>query len=318
METVVGIDVAQDELVVMIQPGEVLSRWPNDETGCTAVVALLAPYAPTRIVLEATGGLEQPLVAALADAALPIVIANPAQVRHFARGIGRLAKSDPIDAAVLARFAAQVHPPVRPVADAASRDLRALVERRRQLRDMRTAERQRRQRAISAGVSVASIDRVVAVLTTEVQEVEAVIAAQVALDPTWRARCRLVRSVPGIGAVVAATLIAELPELGTIDAKAIAALVGVAPRTTESGRHRRPATIGGGRAPVRSALYMATVSAIRFNPVITTFYRRLLANHKPPKVAMIAAEHKLLTILSAMLRDGTLWDPTTAHPALTP
>jgi transposase len=312
----VGIDVAQDELVVAIAPTGAMTRWSNDEAGHTTLVAMLVPLEPLRIVCEATGGLERALVAALAEAELPVVIANPAQVRAFARGIGRHAKTDPIDAAVLATFAQEVDVPVRPIADTAMRNLRALVVRRRQVRDLRVAEGHHRERA--EAVSVPSIDRVIALLTEELRELDHAIAASLRLDPTWRAKQTILRSVPGIGAVVSATLIAELPELGQIDAKAIAALVGVAPQTRESGRSRRPATIRGGRAPVRSALYLATVSAIRCNPAIKPFYQRLVTNHKPPKVAMIAAEHKLLTILTAMLRDDTLWDSATTHPALTP
>lgn len=312
----VGIDVAQDELVVAMAPRGEVTRWTNDVAGHTALVAMLGPLAPQRIVCEATGGLERALVAALADAELPVVIANPAQVRHFARGIGRLAKTDPIDAIVLATFAQEVELPVRPIADAAARTLRALVVRRRQVRDLRVAETHHRTRA--EVVSYPSIDRVLVVLTEELRDLDRAIADALRLDPAWRAKQTILRSVPGIGAVSAATLIAELPELGTIDAKAIAALVGVAPRTRESGRSRRPATIGGGRASVRSTLYLATITAVRINPVITVFYQRLLAQHKPRKVALIAAERKLLGILSAMVRDGTLWDPAAAHPALTP
>lgn len=312
----VGIDVATDELVVAVHPSGEVTRWPNDEAGHAALMAMLVPLIPQRIVLEGTGGLERELVAAVAEADLPVVVANPAQVRAFARGIGRRAKTDSLDAAVLARFAQEVAPPVRPVADEALRTLKGLVVRRRQVRDLRVAETHHRDRAES--VSFPSIDRVIAVLTEELHDLDRQIADQVTLDPTWRATQTILRSVPGIGAVTAATLIAELPELGSIDAKAIAALVGVAPQTNESGRSHRPATIGGGRASVRSTLYLATVSAIRCNPVIKPFYQRLLAKHKRKKVALIAAEHKLLTILSAMVRDGTLWDPTTAHSALTP
>jgi transposase len=316
METVVGIDVAQDELVVLVQPIGTLSRWANDADGHAALVAMLRPLTPSRIVLEGTGGLEQPVVAALADADLPTVVANPAQVRSFARGIGRHAKTDPVDAAVLAQFAAQVQPPVRPHADAAARELRGLVVVRRQLRDARTIAGQQRERAHP--VAYPALDRVIATLTTELHALEAAIAQHLTLDPTWRAKHTILRSVPGIGPVVAATLIAELPELGVIDGKAIAALVGVAPRTKQSGRTIRPATIGGGRAAVRASLYLATVTATQYNSVIRTFYQRLLAAHKPKKVALIAAERKLLTILTAMLRDRTLWDATPSVHPITP
>jgi transposase len=314
MARFVGIDVAQDELVVMVQPTGTLSRWTNDDGGCQALVAMVRPLAPTRIVVEGTGGLEQPLVADLAEAGLPTVVANPAQVRHFARGVGQWAKTDPIDAAVLAHFAKEARLPPRPPVDAATRALRALVVRRRQVRDLRVAERHRRAR--THPVAQPSIDRVIGLLSAELHDLETAIAAHLMLDPTWRAKQTVLASVPGIGAVVAATLVAELPELGTIDAKAIAALVGVAPRTNESGRRRGSAAIGGGRASVRAALYLATITAVQHNPVIRVFYERLLAAHKPRKVALVAAEHKLLTILTAMLRDGTLWHPAaSAHPA---
>jgi transposase len=314
MARFVGIDVAQDELVVMVQPTGTLSRWTNDDGGCQALVAMVRPLAPTRIVVEGTGGLEQPLVADLAEAGLPTVVANPAQVRHFARGVGQWAKTDPIDAAVLAHFAQEARLPPRPPVDAATRALRALVVRRRQVRDLRVAERHRRAR--THPVAQPSIDRVIGLLSAELHDLETAIAAHLMLDPTWRAKQTVLASVPGIGAVVAATLVAELPELGTIDAKAIAALVGVAPRTNESGRRRGSAAIGGGRASVRAALYLATITAVQHNPVIRVFYERLLAAHKPRKVALVAAEHKLLTILTAMLRDGTLWHPAaSAHPA---
>jgi transposase len=312
MEHFVGIDVAQDELVMVSAPDDAVTRWTNDDLGRAALVATLRPLAPERIVLEGTGGLERPIVAALADAGLPTVVANPAQVRAFARGIGRQAKTDPIDAAVLAQFAAQVQPPVRPLADAAARDLRALVVRRRQVRDLRTREQHRRSR--TEPIAQGSIDRMLAVLTTELHDLEAAIATQLTLDPTWRVKQAILESVPGIGRVVAATVIAELPELGRIDAKAIAALVGVAPRTQESGRRRGPATIGGGRSSVRATVYLATVTATQYNPVIRAFYQRLLAAGKPKKVALIAAERKLLGILTALLRDGALWqDPPLAQ-----
>lgn len=312
----VGIDVAQDDWVVVVAATGEVTQWTNDAPGIAALVTMLTALMPHRIVLEGTGGVERALVAALADAALPLVIANPAQVRHFARGIGRLAKTDPIDAAVLATFAQDVDLPVRPVADAAARRLRGLVVRRRQVRDLRVAEAQHRARAESS--SFASIDRVMALLTEELHALELAIAAALTLDPTWQQQQTILRSVPGIGPVVAATLIAELPELGQRNAKALAALVGVAPRTNDSGRRRGPATIGGGRGSVRTALYLATRTAVRHNPVLKAFYQRLLAQHKPHKVAIIAAERKLLTFLTAMLRDGTMWSPSPTFLPSTP
>jgi transposase len=301
----VGIDVAQDELVVAVRPTGAVTRWPNDEPGHAALVAHLAPLAPALVALEGTGGLEAGIAAAVQDAGLPVVVANPRQVRDFARGVGHQAKTDPIDAAVLARFADQAAPPVPARPDAAARALAALVARRRQVRDLRTAERNRRGRA--PAVVHPSLDRVIAVLSAELAELERAIARALALDPAWRAKTAALQSVPGIGPVVAATLVAELPELGRQGAKPLAALVGVAPRTRQSGRKQHPAAIGGGRRAVRHALYQATVTAVRHNPVLRRHYEHLLARHKPRKVALVACAHKLLTILNAMLRDGTIW-----------
>lgn len=306
----VGIDVAQDELVVAEQEREGVTRWPNDPAGHVALVAHLGPRCPTLIVLEGTGGLEVGIVAALEAAALPVAVANPRQVREFARGVGNLAKTDPIDAALLARFAEVVRPAVRPRPDAAARELAALVKRRRQLVAMKVAEGNRRQRMPPAAHP--SLDRALAFLEAEQQELDRAIAAAVALDPIWRATDALLQSVPGVGPVVAHTLLAELPELGRLDAKAIAALAGVAPLTRQSGRTQRPAAIGGGRASVRTALVQATNTAIRCNPVLAAYHAALTARRKPPKVVLIACAHKLLLILDAMLRHGTSWQPPPA------
>jgi transposase len=308
----VGIDVAQDEVVVAIRPLGTVSRWRTDEAGHAALVAHLAAVAPALVVLEGTGGLEVALAAALQDAELPVVVANPRQVRDFARGVGRLAKTDPIDAAVLAHFAEAVRPTVRPRPDAAARALAALVARRRQVRDLRVAERQRRGRL--PAVVHPSLDRIIAVLSAELAELEQAIAEAIALDPTWRAKAALLQSVPGVGPVVATTLLAELPELGRQAANPIAALVGVAPLTRQSGRIQRPAAIGGGRRAVRHALFQATITAVRHNPVLRAYDEQLRARHKPRKVALIACAHKLLTILNAMLRDGTPWQPAAIAP----
>jgi transposase len=315
-EVFIGIDVAQDEVVVAARPCGVVTRWTNDEAGRTALVAELQAQRPALVVLEATGGLEQAVAAALAAASVPTVVANPKQVRDFARGVGRLAKTDPIDAAILARFAEVVRPAVRLGADEATRALRALVVRRRQVRDARVADTQRLTRADP--VVRPFLERAIAAATAELTELEAAIAARLGLDPAWRAKRQVLQSVPGVGPVVAATLLAELPELGTLTTKQLAALVGVAPRTTESGKHRGQATIGGGRRGVRCALYLAAVAARRWNPTVRAFYERLLAAHKPKKLALVAATHKLLGILNAMVRDGTLWQPPTIDAAPTP
>jgi len=315
-EVFVGIDVAQDELVAAIRPGDGVTRWPNDEAGHEGLARHLRDRHPALVVLEATGGLEQAASAALAEAGLPVVIANPKQVRDFARGVGKLAKTDPIDAAILARFGEVVRPAPRPAAGEAGRALRALVARRRQVRDRRVADQQRRLRADPAVRPF--LDRAIAAATEELAELDAVIAARLAADPSWRATRAVLESVPGVGPVVAATLVAELPELGALGAKQVAALAGLAPRTRESGKSRGAASIGGGRRGVRCALYLAAVTGIRWNPTIRAFYEHLLASHKPKKLALVAAARKLLGILNAMVRDGTLWDPPARESAPTP
>lgn len=306
MDRFVGIDVAQATLAVAVRPtGE---RWTcaNDAAGWADVVRRLAAIAPALIVLEGTGGLEHAVAAALANAALPVRIVNPRQVRDFARGVGRLAKTDPIDAAVLAHFADLVRPAVRPLPDAAATELKALLTRRRQVVALRVAEQHRLTRA--APVVRPSLERSIAALDAEQQALDAEIAARIAADPTWAAKAAALQSVPGIGAGTAALLLAALPELGTLNRREVAALAGVAPVNRNSGRTHRPATIRGGRSTIRTALWMATLSAVTHNPVLKAFHARLRAQHKPPKVARIACVRKLLTILNALLRDGTTWN----------
>lgn len=310
MERFVGIDVAEAELVVVAEPEPAATRWPNDAAGHAALIAHLAPLAPALIVLEGTGGVERAVSAALAEAALPVVVVNPAQVRHFARGVGRLAKTDPIDAAVLARFAALVRPAVRPRPDAAQRELAALVARRRQVCALRVAEQHHLRRLDP--VAQPSAVRLLAVLAEEQAELERSIAARLVLDPVWRAKAALLESAPGVGPVVAATLLADLPELGACSAKQIAALVGLAPLTRQSGRTRGQATIGGGRQAVRCALYLAAITAARCHPGLSAFYQRLRAQHKPPKLALVAVARKLLARLNAMVRDGVRWQSEAA------
>jgi transposase len=312
MEPCIGIDVAEDELVAVVEPGAAVTRWPNDAAGHAALIAHVAPLEPALIVLEGTGGVERAVAVALAEAALPVAVVNPAQVRQFARGLGQRAKTDPIDAGVLARFAAIVRPAVRPQPTATQRELAALVSRRRQVCALRVAEQHHQRRADPC--VAASLAHVLTVLAAEQAELERRIAARLALDPSLRAKAALLESAPGIGPVVAATLLAELPELGQLSAKQAAALVGVAPHTQQSGRHYGQAAIGGGRRPVRCALYLAAVTAVRCNPVLRAFYQRLLAQHKPRKLALVAAARKLLGILNAMLRDGVSWQPETAMP----
>jgi transposase len=256
-------------------------------------------------VLEATGGREGPAVAALAAAGLPVAVVNPRQVRDFARAIGQLAKTDVLDAQVLAHFAQVIHPTPRPLPDEQAQELTALMARRRQLIQMQTAERQRLDTALPRVRS--QIQRHLAWLEAELADLDQSLHNQVQASPVWRERENLLRSVPGIGPTTALTLLAELPELGQLDRKAIAALVGVAPLSCESGTWRGRRIVWGGRARVRTALYMATLVASRHNPRIAAFYGRLCAAGKPKKVALIACMHKLLTILNAIVRQGSPW-----------
>lgn len=303
----IGIDVAKAELVVAVRPtGETWSS-PNAEAAWPTLVARLHALAPQGIVCEASGGYEGPLVGALWAAALPVVVVNPRQVRDFAKATGRLAKTDRLDAAVLAHFAEAVRPAIRPLPDAATQALAAVMARRRQLLEMLTAE-QNRLGATPAGLRAELRDHI-ADLTRRVAQLDRDLDAQLRAHPGWRTQEDLLRSVPGIGPVTARTLLASLPELGTLDRRAIAALVGVAPLARDSGTLHGRRSCWGGRAVVRAPLYMATLAAVRFNPVLTAFYRQLLARGKAKKVALTACMRKLLTILNAILRSGVRWAP---------
>jgi transposase len=266
----------------------------------------LAGLAPALVVIEATGGFEVTVAAALAAAGLPLAVVNPRQIRDFARATGRLAKTDALDAAAIAHFAAAVKPPVRPLPDAAARALGELVTRRRQLIEMMVAERCRAKQ-LSQRRLIKGVERHLAMLQKELSALEQDLDDAVRGSPAWRANEELLTSVPGIGDTTARTLIADLPELGTLDRKQIAALVGVAPFNRDSGKHRGKRTIWGGRADVRAALYMAALAAVRFNPTIAAFANRLHIAGKPPKVVLVACMRKLLTILNAMLRDRRPW-----------
>lgn len=310
MPSVIGIDVAQATLAIAVRPSGDQWTCATDPVAVAALVARLRTLAPTLVVVENTGGLERPLVAALAAATLPVRVLNPARVRAFARASGRHAKTDPLDAAVLAHFAEVMQPAVRPLPDAATQELAALVRRRRQVVGLLVAERHRLTRALP--VVRPSLERSIAALAAEQRTVEAEVADRLAADPVWQAKAATMQSVPGIGAQTAVVLLATLPELGQIDRRQIAALTGVAPFNRDSGTQHGPTPIGGGRAAVRTMLYMATISAVRWNPVMHAFYHQLLARHKPKKVALIACMRKLLTILNAMLRDGTTWNTASA------
>jgi transposase len=304
-EVFIGIDVARDRLEVATRPaGE---SWPiaNDAAGIAELVVRLRDLGPALIVLEATGGLELPLLAALGSAGLPVVAVNPRQVRDFAKALGKLAKTDAIDAQVLAHFAEAVRPAVRPLPDAATQALAALVTRRRQLVEMLVAEDNRRR---SAPVAIrADIQAHIVWLRKRLKDLDQELGQVLRSTPLWREREDVLRSVPGIGPTVTATLLAELPELGALGRKQIAALVGVAPLNRDSGTLRGKRSVWGGRATVRAALYMATLVATRHNPVIRALYARLLAAGKLKKVALTACMRKLLTLLNAMVKHQTRW-----------
>lgn len=284
-------------------------RLPNDPAGLEQLVKRIAPLSPVRIVLEASGGLEHPVAAALACHALPVAIVNPRQVRHFASAIGQLAKTDRLDAALLARFAETVKPEIRALPSAEVHALDALVARRRQLVEMLTSEQNRFRQSRSPAVST-SIGRVVLMLKGELVETNQALREAVEQSPLWRAQDDLLQSVPGVGPVLATTLLAELPELSQLSSKQAAALVGVAPNARESGRYKGQRSIYGGRASVRTSLYMSALVATRFNPVLSAFYQRLLARGKPRKVALVAVMRKLLVMLGAILRHQQPWDAT--------
>ena len=309
----VGIDVAKAELEVVVRPSG--ARWTvtNNASGLAQLQERLQAAAPSLIVLEATGGYEVAVVAALATAALPVVVLNARQVRDFARATGRLAKTDAIDAGVLAHFAEVVRPPVRPLPDAMTQDLQAWLTRRRQLVDMLLAEEQRRSRAPRA--IQRQIDQHVRWLRAQLGAVEKDVAQTLRESPVWREKEDLLRSVPGVGPILTTTLLGDVPELGQLNRKQIAALIGVAPLNRDSGTYRGRRAVWGGRARVRATLYMATLTAARYNPLIRAFYERLVAAGKPKKVALTACMRKLLTILNAMIARRTAWKPPAAVSA---
>ena len=311
-ECVVGIDVAQASLMVGVVPARRTWEVAYTDDGLAALITTLQALAPVRVVLEGTGGLQGPAVAALAAAGLPVVVVNPRQIRDFAKATGQLAKSDTLDALVIADFGARIQPALRPLADAETVQLHALVTRRRQLVEMRRAEQQRLQR-LEAQRAGRRVCRDVTVhidwLSDRIDRLDTELQRTIEASPLWHGQEQLYRSVKCVGPVVARTLIAALPELGHLSRKTIAALGGVAPFICESGTWRGQRHIKGGRADVRRALYLAAMNGVRTNPVLTTYYQRLLAAGKPKKLAVVACAHKLLTILNAMARDQRPWQP---------
>ena len=302
----VGIDVSKDRLDVHLRPSGEAFAVARDGHGVAALVDRLGPLAPALIVIEATGGFEITVAAGIAGAGLPLAVVNPAQVRAFARATGRLAKTDRLDAEVIAHFAEAVRPEPRPLPSEAAQGLAELVARRRQLVEMIGMERNRQRTARSPKV-LKGIARTLKALEAALGAIDREIDDEVRGSPAWRAAEDLLTSVPGIGSITARTLIAELPELGRIDRRSLAALVGVAPVNRNSGAMRGHRAIAGGRTDVRNVLYMAALTAIRWNPPIRDIYLRLRARGRPAKAALVAAMRKLLTILNAILRDGKPW-----------
>jgi transposase len=303
---IVGIDTSKDRLDVHLRPGAEGFAVDRTGVGLEALVTRLVALAPKLIAVEATGGFETVVVAALAAAKLPVVVVNPAQVRAFAKALGKRAKTDPIDAAVIAHFAEATQPPVRPLPDEATSLLGDLVARRRQIVEMLGAEGQRQRRA-NNGRLKKSIARLKKALEKELAEINAEIDDNVRGSPLFAEKEALLTSVPAIGKTIARTLIAELPEIGTLGRREIAALAGLAPWTRQSGQWRGKSFIGGGRSSVRTALFMGAMVAARFNPVLKAFRDRLVAAGKPKCVALVAVARKLLTILNAVVRDKRPW-----------
>ena len=306
-----GIDIAQDKFDVATLPSGDSFTLDYHDAGIHHLIERLRLLTPCLVVIEGTGGLEQRLVAALQDVDFAVAVVNPRQVRDYAKGIGYLAKTDRIDARVLARFAQEVLPHAREKKPEKLRELEQLIARRRQLLDIRTAESQRRERTTSVPARK-SIDKVLRCLAKELKDIEAAITEIVSSDDTYRHKSDILQSTPGVGAVTAATLVAELPELGQLNRQEISALVGVAPYNHDSGHQQGRRSITGGRASVRHALYMAAFTARRYNPVIKRFAERLEKAGKAFKVIMAACMRKLLTILNTMLKRSTPWQPQIA------
>lgn len=306
-ESFVGIDVSKDALDVHVRPSGLAERFSYDEAGIEALIKQVRAAEPALVLLEATGGIERRLVVALAVVGLPVVIVNPRQVRDFAKAVGELAKTDAIDASVISLFAERIRPEPRPLADAETHELEALLARRRQVVEMIVIEQNRLRLATTRLRK--RIQKHVDWLQRQLEEIDADLDKAIAASPAWRAKENLLRSVKGVGPVLSRTLIGSLPELGALNRKEIAKLVGVAPLANDSGKYRGRRQIWGGRPHVRSVLYMATIVAVRHNPVLRPYYQQLLARGKPKKVALVACMRKLLIILNAIVRTGKAWSP---------
>lgn len=304
-ETYVGVDVSKDILDIAVQPCQQTRKFENNDAGIHKAIAYLKKLTPILVVMEATGGLETSLAAALGVVGVPVAVVNPRQVRDYAKAKGKLAKTDTIDAQIMADFAEAIHPEPRPLSDGQPQELKDILTRRSQLNEMITAEKNRLHRARRPVHD--HIKAHVTWLEQELDEMNSNLKCFIEESPIWREKDNLLQSVPGVGPVLSSTLLAGLPELGTLNRKQIAALVGVAPLNRDSGRFRGKRIVWGGRARVRGVLYMSTLVATRCNPVIRCFYQRLTACGKAKKVAIIACMRKLLTILNTMVRHNTPW-----------
>jgi transposase len=305
----VGIDVGKSQLDVYLLERDRVLAVPNDEQAISVLVSRLSRYRLERIVIEATGRLEQPFVRAAIAKGLPVVVVSPLKIRRFAGAVGQLAKTDAIDARLIARFAATVKPLAHPIPDAKAQIIKDLVIRRRQLTSLRTMEKNRRQ--VMPESLNPSMDRIIAAIDQELERLECRIDHAVDQHAAWRRKRDLLTSMPGIGKSVASTLIGDLPELGTLNRRQIAALTGVAPFNRDSGKLRGKRRIRGGRAQSRTALFLSAMVAIRFNPDIKVFYQRLVRAGKHKKIALTACIRKIVTTLNAMLRDNVPWQPST-------
>ena len=306
----VGIDVSKDHLDIHLRPDDHQQRFTYDDEGLVALVEILNQRQPRLIVLEATGGYEQRVVAALAAQELPVVVVNARRVRDFAKATGQLAKTDRLDAAVLSDFGEKLRPELRTLPDAGREELKALLVRRRQLVDMMTAEKNRQ--TIAPALIRRKIQKHIDWLKKQLGDVDEDLASAVRNSPIWKAKDEILQSTPGIGPTTSTTMLAALPELGLLNRHTIASLVGVAPMNQDSGKLRGRRTIQAGRHSVRTILYMATLVATRHNPVIRAFYQRLLTAGKPKMVAITACMRKLLTILNSMLKTNSPWSPERA------
>jgi len=311
--TFVGIDVGKDSLVVYILPTNQLLTVPNDAKGFKELIALFKENAPKQIVLEATGGLERELIVTLATKELPVVIINPRQARDLAKGLGALAKTDAVDAKILARMAQLQCLPTRPLQPLEIQEMNDLVARRQQLIQMRTQEKNRLQQTNQKAIQK-SIEKIITVFDKQIDALDESIKEMIDKNPDWNAKDKILQSVPGVGPKTSQMLISSLPELGNLNRREIAAIVGVAPFCKDSGKKSGTRSIKGGRADVRSVLYMATLSAVQWNPTFKEFFDRLVGNGKKFKVALVAAMRKMITVLNVMLKTNTLWKEKTTTP----